>query len=426
MTALDRRSRVGLHTGAVLCCTALLATAVFMPRARAQSFAATATPIDTPTAAGSSAYALAAGADGKAYLVWIENAADKSHVLRFSRLDGHTWSAPRDIARASNWFVNWADHPSLTALADGTLIAHWLVNTGRKQGAYGYGIHVARSSDQGATWTKTFEDGMRNVTDYAGFLTFAPAGTGADAIYLTPVAPDEANLTNEHAGHDEGAHIKTLAAVSFGADGTVSGQQVVDPDVCSCCMTDIAHTSLGPIAVYRDHLPGEIRDISIVRRVDGRWTAPQQVARDGWQIPGCPTNGPAVAARDRQVSVAWFTAANDTPRLKLARSSDAGATFTAPIVIDDGNPVGWPDVTVLENGDTLVSWLERRGEGIGEVLVRRIAAGRTTPGRPIVVAQSVSGRATGVPHMVRVGDEVIVAWRKDRVMTAAVPVGAIE
>jgi hypothetical protein len=94
-----------------------------------------------------------------------------------------------------------------------------------------------------------------------------------------------------------------------------------------------------------------------------------------------------VAARDARVAVAWFTAAGDTPRLTLAFSQDGGATFGAPIVIDDGRPVGWPDVVMLEDGSTLVSWLERRGEGIGEVLVRRVTAGQK-PGASAVVPRA--------------------------------------
>ena len=50
---------------------------------------------------------------------------------------------------------------------------------------------------------------MRNVSDYAGFLTFAPGAHGVDAIYLTPLAPDEGAAQ----GHDEHEAIKTLAAV---------------------------------------------------------------------------------------------------------------------------------------------------------------------------------------------------------------------
>jgi hypothetical protein len=364
-------------------------------------------------------YGLTTGADGRVYFAWVEPLASGGHVLKFSRLEDDRWQAPREVARGANWFVNWADHPSLTALADGSLVAHWLVHTGRKQGAYGYGIQVARSNDQGVTWHKGFEDGMRNVADYSGFLTFAPGAAG-DAVYLTPVAPDEGKGGPGHA-----EHIKTLAAVSIGADGAVSGQRVIDEDVCSCCPTDIARTADGLVAVYRDHLAGEIRDISIVRFAHGRWSEPRAVHRDGWQIAACPTNGPAVAARGRLVVVAWFTAAGDTPRAKVAFSTDGGATFASPTTVDEGRPVGWVDVALLDDGSAAVSWLENRGEGTGELLVRRVSA--DAPPRPAVsVARASSGRATGVPQMIRLGDRLIVVWRHERVMTAAVSIAALD
>ncbi len=79
---------------------------------------------------------------------------------------------------------------------------------------------------------------------------------------------------------------------------------------------------------------------------------------------------------------------------------------------------------MLEDGSVLASWLERRGEGVGEVLVRRVAAGQP-PGAPVAVAEAVSGRATGVPQMVRDGDRILVAWRKDGVRTASLPIAAV-
>jgi len=416
MTAAGIVSRAVMRTGAAALCAVALASVPATPVAQS----APVTPLDTPAGAGSNTYGLTAGPNGQAYLIWIESAGTGEHTLKFSRFDGSAWQAPRDIARGNNWFVNWADHPSIAAMPDGSLLAHWLVNTGRKAGSYGYFIRVARSTDEGATWSTLFEDGTKNVSDYAGFLTFSPGTQGADAIYLTPLKPDEGG---EGHGH-EAEHVKTLAAVSFGTDGSVQAQQVVDTDVCSCCMTDIAQTSQGPVAVYRDHRPGDIRDISIVRRVNGQWTPPATVFEDGWHIPGCPTNGPAVAARGTRVAVAWFTAANDTPRLKLAFSDDAGASFGAPVVFDQGQPVGWPDVSLMEDGSAIVSWLERRGEGVGEVLVRRVSPGKT-PGAPVMIAKAVSGRATGVPHMVRVGDRLLFAWRNQRVLTASLPISAI-
>ena len=114
-------------------------------------------------------------------------------------------------------------------------------------------------------------------------------------------------------------------------------------------------------------------------------------ARDGWRIGGCPTNGPAVAATGHRVAVAWFTAADDRPRVQVAFSTDAGATFAAPLRIDGGQPVGWADAVLLDDGRALVSWLERTGEGTGEIRLRVV--GGDSAGTPIAVAAASSGRA---------------------------------
>ena len=98
----------------------------------------------------------------------------RTHALRFSRFDGGGWSAPIEIARGDDWFVNWADHPSLTAGADGTLFAHWLVHTSGGEGGYGYAIRGAASRDGGRTWRTVLDEGARNVKDYSGFLTYLP------------------------------------------------------------------------------------------------------------------------------------------------------------------------------------------------------------------------------------------------------------
>jgi hypothetical protein len=140
------------------------------------------------------------------------------------------------------------------------------------------------------------------------------------------------------------------------------------------------------------------------------------VHRDGWVIAACPTNGPAVAARERDAAVAWFTAAGDRPQVQVAFSTDAGATFGSPVRVDDGNPAGWADVLLLDRGRALVSWLERTGTGTGEVRVREVTPAGVQPA--IVVAPASSGRATGVPMLARSGDHAIVAWRDGTVRTA--------
>ena len=124
---------------------------------------------------------------------------------------------------------------------------------------------------------------------------------------------------------------------------------------------------------------------------------PQAVHEDRWHILGCPVNGPAVAAAGEQVAVAWFTAAQNTPRIKLSFSIDEGQSFGTPVQIDDGFPIGRLDTILLQEGSALVSWIENIDDG-AEIRVRRVHADGT-PDASSVVAGTSTSRASGVPRI---------------------------
>jgi hypothetical protein len=143
--------------------------------------------------------------------------------------------------------------------------------------------------------------------------------------------------------------------------------------------------------------------------VNGAWTEGRPVHADGWVMPACPVNGPQVDADGQRVAVAWFTAADSTPQVKLAFSADGGATFAAPVRVDGGNPEGRVDVQLLDDGAALVSWIERTGRTEAQVRIRRVGAdGRMD--EPRTVTASSSARSTGFPRMVRAGDDLVLAW----------------
>ena len=121
----------------------------------------------------------------------------------------------------------------------------------------------------------------------------------------------------------------TVRAATFDRDGRQAGETLIDDRVCDCCPTAVALTSDGPIAAFRDRSPKEVRDISVSRLVNGAWTPSASVHDDGWTIDACPINGPAVAARGRDVVVAWFTAKQDQGQAFAAFSRDGGRTFGA-------------------------------------------------------------------------------------------------
>lgn len=338
-------------------------------------------------------------------LTWLQKLTAGGHALRFSRwraagagnpassTSGSTWSAPVTIASGTDFFANWADFPAAAEAADGSLVAHWLAKTGSD--TYAYGIHLARSTDGGATW-KPFgllhDDG---IPAEHGFVSFVPEGQGLRAFWLDGrEMPAGGPMT-----------LRTVALAE-----RVGRSEVLDRRVCDCCQTGAAVGAAGPVVVYRDRSEAEIRDMSIVRRLDMGWSAPATVHADNWKIPGCPVNGPSVAAAGKRVAVAWFTDAAPGARVQAVFSEDGGAHFGAPILIDGERPMGRVGLQ-LAGPDAVVVWLGMAGDS-AQVRVRRVGADGKA-GAPVVLAATTAARSSGVPRILVAGEDLWAAWIED-------------
>jgi hypothetical protein len=356
--------------------------------------------LPTPAGQGSGEPFLAAGPDG-VYLSWLEPAAEGGHDFRLAHYDGKNWSDAATVAHGDRFFVNWADFPSVSVGTDGTLWSHWLQRSG--EGTYAYGVRVARSRDRGVTWTDPWTPHDDASPTEHGFVSTAPLPGGMGFTWLDG---------RRYAAGPHGAATMemTLRHRFASADGEAGPEMLVDGRVCDCCQTSTAITDRGPVVVYRDRSEAEIRDIYIARLVDGAWTEGAPVHEDGWEIAGCPVNGPAVVARGPDVAVAWFTAPEDVARVKVAFSRDAGASFGPPIVVDDGNPAGRVDLLMTEDGAGLVTWIERTGGEAAEIRLREIQPDGSTS-RSVTLSESTSQRASGFPRLAAAPDgSVLLAW----------------
>lgn len=142
----------------------------------------------------------------------------------------------------------------------------------------------------------------------------------------------------------------------------------------------------------------------------GSWTEGTVVHDDGWETGACPVNGPAVAAQGQDVAVAWFTAAEGVPRVKVAFSDDGARRFSDPIVVDGGSPAGRVDLLMLESGSVLVSWLERTGGEGAEVRLRTVRPSGAV-GESVSAGLASAERAGGFPRIVETPDgAVLLAW----------------
>lgn len=342
--------------------------------------------------------------EGTLNLSWLERQPDTTRTtLKLARLTAaNAWTAPVEVVSATDLFINWADFPSVVQLADGRLLAHWLQRNG--VGKYAYDVRLAQSANGGVSWTTSVAPHPGGVPAEHGFVTLLPrADSTADIVFL--------NGSPKHAGTPEGmGPPMRLALAHWDRTGRVSDSAtVLDDRTCDCCQTAAAVTSRGPVVLYRDRSDRETRDIAVRRLVNGVWTESTPLHADGWTINACPVNGPAISASGDAVAAVWFTGARDTAKVQLVFSSDAGATFGAPIRIDAGQPSGRVDVELLDHGDALVTWIERTARDSAEVRARIV--NRTGVAEPVITIASLpGGRSSGFPRMARRANDVVLAW----------------
>lgn len=367
----------------------------------------------SPAGADSGEANLHADRDGRLHLTWCgpgERAGSRAVWLSLLEPSAQTWSAPRAIVTSPRLMENWADFPSLIRGTDGTLWAQWFERRD-ESGGTGYAGWIARSGDDGRTWSQPSPLGHE-------FVSLAPLSSGRVlAIWLESLHPPRSAAAPRtprptgKPGEPTPASMQ-LKSRLLAADGSTVREWVVDPDVCTCCQTSlVALPGDGTMAFYRGRTPLEIRDHCYARFGNDTWGAPQRLHDDGWQIAACPVNGPAGDARGRTVCVAWFTLANGQAKVQAKLSHDGGVTFGSPLPIDLGHPLGRVELVTLADETSAVLWLEskRDGQAAGLYARRIFADGRLSAVE--LLADVSAARAGGFPRAAgRPSGTVVLAW----------------
>jgi len=334
---------------------------------------------------------ITATGDG-ALLTWLEpvgKARRRPFAVRVAQYRESAVERPTSVIESPMLFSNWADFPSAVLAGDGSLFVHWLRRGGRGQ----YGIELGRRPADGTEFVRLGHPHRVGIRGEHGFVSMLPEGDGVRLFWLDGRSFEE--------------HRRMELRSSLIVGDLISDEEVLDPDVCTCCQTSAVATNEGPLVVYRGRADDEIRDIQIVRRQRDKWTSPVTVADDGWVIPGCPVNGPAVAATDTHVAVAWFTGAESGAGVKVAFSGDAGATFAPTAWVDRRRPLGRVDIAPSGLGFT-VAWLGADGD---EAVVRTQEWRASEPAGPILdIARVAAARSSGFPRLASVPGGTILVW----------------
>lgn len=356
--------------------------------------------------------------DGKFLMSWIEPGQTAKHAFRFASFDGSAWSSATTIVEGNDFFVNWADVPSIAQLSSGTIAAHWLNKSG--VGTYAYDVNLRLSTDNGSTWSPTITPHKDGTQTEHGFGSFFELSSGELGLVWLDGREMAKSHSSTHDDHDGQGSMTLRSGIMKSGSQEVS-ETLIDPRVCECCPTAAVKTSKGIVVAYRDRSEKEVRDINIARYENGKWTKPYVAYDDKWTIPGCPVNGPSLSTDGSNVVIGWFTAPDGNAKVNVAFSKNGGASFGKPIRVDGGTPLGRVGINLLPDGSALVMWLE---------YVNNDAEIRTRVVRPngrkethTVIATVSGDRKSGYPRLARSGNRLLFAWVDTQARLSSLNVG---
>lgn len=305
-----------------------------------------------------------------AHQIWLFRSTDS----------GVTWSAPTYLCTCSG--TKAQNDPEIEVAADGSVHAVWMND-------YNPGVVFARSTDHGVSWSTAVAVKSKSMR-FTDKPILAISSTGRD-VYIAYNSSD----SYVSASHDFGA---TFAApVKTNTDGRyyfAGGGTVLADGTVVFAESSFTQTSVGDVFVHA------------MRSTNGGASWTQSTVAVTPEQPTCVAGGcpvdyygtiPAVAADASGKLVLAYTGptvAKGPQRVYVLRSSDRGATWSAPQ--DIGGPAGananFPAIAATGNGDFRLYFMDaRNGADAWNTWYRRSTDGGTTWTAEVKISDATSG-----------------------------------
>jgi hypothetical protein len=349
----------------------------------------------------SNAHVTLAAEGGRLAAAWIASSDAGADVFAATSDDGgRHFGAPIRVNDIAGDAGGNGEQPPRVVLKDRAMTVVWV---SKRNGVSG--IRAAQSSDGGRTFSPARTISPEGVTGARGWESAAIDDAGVvhaawlDGRHAPPMVPG--------VPHVHGAMRQDIVHAMWRDGGAIVESPVAD-DVCFCCKTGVAVRGQDVFVVWRHLFPGGVRDIAIARSSDGgrTFSAPVRVSADEWKIDACPDDGPALAIDgDGAIRVTWPTLLQEqgtAPHMAIfeAVSRDGGATFSPRTRVDASNAgASHPRLAVSRSGSRAIVWDEPASEG------RRVMFRGESSGVPLA-----EGGSASYPAIAAVGGGFAVAW----------------
>lgn len=315
--------------------------------------------------------------DGSFYVAWVNHEPNNGADVMIGRFEpGKTPAAPVRVNPQAGAATAWrGDPPSVAVGKNGSVYVVWTTRV-EANGRKGTDVYLSASSDMGQTFATPVKINDDKVPAAHGMHSLAVANDGR--IYVSWL--DERNVhapkpSAKADGHHMESNRELFIAHSTDGGRTFSRNRKVAGDACPCCKTALAVAPDGTVHVsWRHVLPGNYRHIAVASSSDAgaTFSKPVIVSDDKWKLHGCPVSGPSLAvADDGTLQVLWYAAGEaNAPGLYFAASKDKGQSFSPRQLLAQEGVRGTP-VLMAGNNSNLAVW-EMTGPGGAETRYRTV------------------------------------------------------
>ena len=154
------------------------------------------------------------------------------------------------------------------------------------------------------------------------------------------------------------------------------------------------------------------------------WSAPGLFGTGAIPAGFQSTLGPRVAASGSDIYIAWSGTYEGYPRIYLIHSANAGQTFTAPVAVSDPRIAASLPSLAASSALVAVAWSDQRSKLVGGVastyaeVYARTSRDRGTTFAPTVAVSVPDRFSSWTPAIAVQGTELHVAWTDERFDTA--------
>ena len=320
-----------------------------------------------------------AAPDGGFYVAWVNHGENNQADVMLARFDaeGAATASPVRVNQQDGVATAWRGDPPSVGVAQQSVYVLWTARV-ESHGNKGTDIYLSVSHDRGKSFAPAVKVNDDTVPGAHGMHSLAVASDGR--IYAAWL--DERNISapkpSKHAGgHHMESNRELFIAQSQDGGKTFSANRKIATDACPCCKTALAVAADGTVyASWRQVLPGNFRHIAVASSSDAgaTFSTPVIVSDDKWMLQGCPVSGPSLSVvADGSLKVVWYAAGEgQAPGLYLAETRDKARTFSPRALLMQETVKGTP--ALATGNDRAVAIWQGIGQQQPETKMRELGA----------------------------------------------------